>query len=173
MFRAFDAISFLSIFRSSLTYFMDFLSSNYIEIDSLMSQEIFENSEIHNNVIKSWCDLHSRQYRIIQTIDICFMMYRLFNSKYQISYRCFISWKCIFRTSQFFKCSIARFTNRFYVIFEINKSSNFDSFVFAIFASMYDSTRQNLRHRESLLENFKIRIVEKVASLKKSHRWKS
>ena len=75
-----------------------------------------------------------------------------------------------FKTSQFFKCSIARFTNRLYVIFEINKSSNFDSFVFAIFASIYNLLLQNLRHRENLFENFKQYIVEKVVSLKKSHR---
>ena len=110
---------------------------------------------------KSWCDLHFRQYRTIQTIDICFIMYRLFNFRYQFSHRCFISWK--FKTrSQFFKCSIARFTIRFYVIFEINKLSNFDSFVFAIFASMYNLILQNLRHRKSLFENFKQHIVEKV-----------
>ena len=40
---------------------------------------------------KSWCDLHSRQHRITQTIDICFMMYFLINFKYQISHRCHIS----------------------------------------------------------------------------------
>ena len=94
---AFDALFFLSISRSfsafgiASTYFMNFLQSNRIEIDSLMSQEVSENSEIHNDVIRSWCDSHSRQYRTTQTIDICFMMYRLFNSKYRISHRCSIS----------------------------------------------------------------------------------
>ena len=105
------------------------------------------------------------QHRRTQTIDICFMMYLLLNSRYQISHRCFISWR--FRTSQFFKYSIARLTIRSYVISEVNRSSNFDSFISAIFASMYDLALQNLRHRESLLENFKQYIVEKIISLRK------
>ena len=151
-----------SIIFSSLTYHVNFLQSNHIDIESLMSQEIFENSEIHNDAIRSWCDLHSRQYRTTQTIDICFMMYRLFNFRYQFSHRCFVSWR--FRTrSQFFRCSIARFTIRFYVIFEVNRLSNFDSFVFAVFASMYDLVLQNLRH----WRNSRMRIVERITSLKK------
>ena len=104
------------------------------------------------------------------------MMYLLINSKYQISHRCFISWRCIFKTSQFFRYSIARFTIRFYVIFEINRLFNFDSFVFANFASMYNLTLQNLRHWENLLESFKQYIAKKITSLKKfqdTHRWKS
>ena len=40
---------------------------------------------------RSWCDLHSRQHRTTQTIDICFMMYLLVNFRYQISHRCHIS----------------------------------------------------------------------------------
>ena len=61
---AFDALFFLSISRSSSvcftysTYFMNFLQSNSIEIESLMSQKISENSEIHNDA--TWCDQHSR-----------------------------------------------------------------------------------------------------------------
>ena len=53
--RAFDALFFLSISRSffvcltSLTYFMNFLQSNRIDIRSLMSQEVSENSETQ------WC----------------------------------------------------------------------------------------------------------------------
>ena len=104
--------------------------------------------------------MHFRQYRITQTIDICFMIYCLFNSKYQISYRCFISWRCIFKTSQFFKCSIARFTNRFYVIFEVNRLSNFDSFDFAF------------SHRIHRIEKICSKVSSNV-SLKELHRWKS
>ena len=144
MLRAFDASSSLSIswsssaLRISSTYLMNFLQSNHIDIDSLMPQEVFENSEIHNDAIKimMWFALSSISH--YSNKSTCFMMYSLFNSRYQYSHRCFISWRCIFRTSQFFRCSIARFTIRFYVIFEINKLSNFDSFVFAIFASMHD-----------------------------------
>ena len=146
-------------FFDHLTYFMNFLQSNCIDIESLMSQKIFENFEIHNDIIKSWCDSHFHQYRIIQTQNICFMMYRQFKFRYQISYRCFIAWKHI---QNVFNHSIAIFTNRFYVIFEINKSSNFDSFVIAIFASMYDLTLQNLRHLKSLFKNFKQYIAEKI-----------
>ena len=60
--------------------------------------------------------------------------------------------------------SHARFTIRFYVIFEINRLSNFDSFVFAIFASMYDLILQNLRH---------ITLSEFVRKFQTTHRWKS
>ena len=49
---------------------------------------------------------------------------------------------------------------------ESTDSSNLDSFVSAIFASMYDLILQNL-HR------WKSHIAEEVASLKKLHRWKS
>ena len=136
-----------------------------------MSQKISENSEIHNDAIRSWCDLHSRQYRITQTIDICFMMYRLFNSRYQYSHRCFISWRRIFRTSQFFRCSIARFTNRLYVIFEVNRSSNLDSFVFAVFASMHDlslkfTALRKFARKLQTTYRWKNRIAEKVTSLR-------
>ena len=51
--------------------------------------------------------------------------------------------------------------------------SNLDSFVSAIFTSMYDLVLQDLRHRKSLFESFRQRIAERVASLKKSHCWKS
>ena len=115
------------------------------------------------------------------------MMYFLFNSRYRISHRCFISWKVTFKTLHFsnsINYSIARFTNRLYVIFEVNKLSNFDLFVFAIFASMYDLALQNLRHWKNLFENSKQYIVEKIkiyivkkilecVSLRKSFRWKS
>ena len=160
---AFDALFFLSISRSfsaldiALTYFMNFLQSNCIDIESLMSQAIFENFEIHNDVIRSWCDSHSRQYRIAQTIDICFMMYRLFIFRYLFSHRCFISWR--FKTrSQFFSHSIARLANRFYVIFETHQIS------IRSFLQFSHSCMISLRHRESLLENFKQHIVEKACS---------
>ena len=69
--------------------------------------------------------------------------------------------------------SIARFTNRFYVIFEINKSSNFDSFIFAIFTSIHDSkyiTLKKLVRKLQTIHHWKSHIVEKIsrsASLKK------
>ena len=106
-------------------------------------------------------------------------MYFSFNSRYQISHRCFISWKVTFKTlhsSNSINCSIARLTIRLYVISEVNRSSNLDSFNFAIFASMYNLALQNLRHRESLFESFKQYIVEKVTSLRKiqnSSLWKN
>ena len=46
-------------------------------------------------------------------------------------------------------------------------SSNLDSFVSAVFASVYDLTLQNLRHRESLFESFKQYIAERATSLRK------
>ena len=162
---------------------MDFLQPNYIEIESLMSQEVFENFEIHNDVFRSWCDSHSRQYRTTQTIDTCFMMYLSLNFKYQISHRCFIAWRVKFRTlhlSDSVNCSIACLTIRFYVISEINRSSDLDSFVSAVFASMYDLVLQNLRHWRSLLGSFRQYHVERACSeasdnvsLRKSHRWES
>ena len=106
-FFAFDAFSFLFISRSFfvcliwLTYLMNFLQLNYINMKLSMSQKIFENFKIHNDVIKSWCDLHSRQYRITQTQDICFMIYLLFNSRYQMLYRCNISWRSKFKIFSF------------------------------------------------------------------------
>ena len=54
--------------------------------------------------------------------------------------------------------------------------SDLDSFVSAIFVSMYDLALQNLRHWESLLESSRQYIAEEAleyASLRKSHRWKS
>ena len=161
-------------FLDHLTYFMDFLQSNCIDIESLMSQTIFENFEIHNDVIKSWCDSHSRQYRTTQTIDICFMMYFSVNSRYQISHRRRISRKVIIKTSQFFN-SIARFANRFYVIFQVITCIEFR---FVRFCNL----------RIDAWFSFRIYHIEKVcskasnnaslkksefASLKKSHRWKS
>ena len=77
-----------------------------------------------------------------------------------------------FKTSQFFKYSIARFTIRLYVIFEVNKSSNLDSFVFAIFASMHDLILEfialkKLARKFQTTYRWKNRIVEKITSLKK------
>ena len=180
MFRALDASFFLSIYRSSfiffisLTHFSNLLQSNYIDIESMRSQCEMKNLKYLWNIndavewiiarIVNVLHYHSRIYRNVQTKNVCFMMYRLFNSRYQYSYRCFILWRCIFRTSQFFRYSIARFTNRLYVIFEVNKSSNFDSFESAIFASMCDLT-QNLLRWKSLLENFKQCIVEKISKI--------
>ena len=49
--------------------------------------------------------------------------------------------------------------------------SNLDSFVSALFASMYDLALQNLRHWRSLHESFRIRIAERaleVTSLRES-----
>ena len=122
----------------------------------------------HNDVIKSWCNLHFRQYRIIQTIDICFIMYFLINFKYQYLYRCFILWKCIFKTSQFFKYSIAYFTIRFCVIFEINK---FIEFRFARFYNFridvwfnfkkFTSSKKFVRKFQTI-HYWKNYIVEKV-----------
>ena len=47
-----------------------------------------------------------------------------------------------------FNRSIARLTIRSYVIFEVNRSSNFDSFVFAIFASMHDLILESITFKE-------------------------
>ena len=93
------------------------------------------------------------------------MMYFLVNFKHQISHRCFISWKNLKRFQSFDRT----FYNSILFYIEINKLSNFDSFVFAIFVSMYNF----LRHWKSLFENFKQYIVEKITSLKKLHRWKN
>ena len=118
------SMHFLSYrFLDHLTYFMDFLQPNYIGIESLMSQKVSENPEIHNDAFRSWCDSHSRQYRTTQTIDTCFMMYLLLNSRYQISHRCFTSWRCTFRTlhpSDSVNYSIACLTIRLYVIPQAN-----------------------------------------------------
>ena len=154
-----------SMFRSfvvcftSLTYFMNILQSNRIDIRSLMSQKVFENSEIHNDAIKSWCDLHSRSSS--QNSNIKYLFHDVSFNQFQISdFTSMFHFVETFKTSQFFRCSIARLTNRLYVIFEVNKLSNFDLFDFAIFAS-------NSSHWKSLFENFKQRIAEKVTSLKK------
>ena len=115
--------------------------------------------------------MHSRLHRNAQIKSTCFVMYLSLNSRYQFPHRCFTSWRCTFRTSQSFRYSIARLTIRLYVISEVNRSSNLDSFVSAIFASMYDLALQNLRYRESLLENFRQYIAEEaleVTSLRKS-----
>ena len=66
---------------------------------------------------------------------------------------------------------IARFTIRFYVIFEVNKSSNLDSFVSAVFTSMHDLESitlkelarklQTIRHWES----FKTHRFEEASEL--------
>ena len=119
--------------------------------------------------------MHSRLHRNAQIKSTCFTMYFLLNSRYQISHRCFISWKVIFRTLHL---SNIRSITRSHALqidltsyLKSTNLSNLDSFVFALFASMYDLALQNLRHWESLHESFRIRIVEKtlkVTSLKKS-----
>ena len=87
------------------------------------------------------------------------MMYFLVNFKYQFSHRCFILWK--FKTwLQFFKCSIARFTIRFYVIL---KSIWFR---FVRFCNFYIDAW--FHHVEKICSK-----ISNNASLKKSYRWKN
>ena len=117
----------------------------------------------HNDVIRSWCDLHSRQYRNTQAKGTCSMVYRLSNSRYQSPHRCFTSWRSRTR-SQSFRCSIARLTIRPYVISEANRSSNLDSFVSATFASVYGLALQDLRH---------ITSGKLARKLQTTHRWGS
>ena len=130
----------------------------------------------HNDAIKSWCDLHSRQYRTTQAKDTCFMVYLLLSSRYQIPHRCFTSWRCTsrrctFRTSQFFRYSVARLTNRPYVISEVNR---FTGSRFVRFCSLrIDTWPQNLRHWGSLLGSSRQYIAEKATSLRELHRWGS
>ena len=140
---------------------MDFLQPNCIEIGPLMSQEVSENPEIHNDAIRSWCDPHSRQYRTTQTIGTCFMMYLSFNSRYQYSHRCFTSWRCIFRTSQFFRCSIARFTIRFYVISQANTCIESR---FVRFCNLHIDAWSRSRH---------ITLKKLARKLQTMHRWKN
>ena len=79
-----------------------------------------------------------------------------------------------FEIQDVFSHSIARFTIRFYVIFEVNKSSNFDSFVFALFASMHDFiTSKEFVRKFQTTHRWKIHIVKKVTSLRESHRWEN
>ena len=98
-------------------------------------------------------------------------MYLLLNSRYQLSFRCVISWRSIFRTSL---SSDIRSIARSHVL-QIDLTSylksiglsNLHSFV----SALYDLVLQNLRHRESLLESFRQYIAEKalkVTALKKS-----
>ena len=100
-------------------------------------------------------------------------MYLLFNSRYQISHRCFISWKVIFKTLHFSNIRLIIRSHVLQIDFTLclksTNLSNFDSFVFAFFASIYDLILQNLRHWKDLHESFKIRIVKrflKVISLR-------
>ena len=80
---------------TSLAYLMDFVQPNRIGIEPLMSQEVPGNPEIHNDATRSWCDLHSRQYRTTQAKGTCFMVYLLSNSRYQIPIQCVTSWRSI------------------------------------------------------------------------------
>ena len=119
--------------------------------------------------------MHSRLHRNAQIKSTCFTVYLLFNSRYQISHRCFISWRVIFRTLH---SSNIRSITRSHVsqidltsYLKSTDLSNLDSFVSALFASMYDLALQNLRHWENLHESFRIRIAEKaleVTSLRES-----
>ena len=155
-----------SVLRISSTYFINFLQSNCIDIESLMSQEISENSEIHNDVIKSWCDSHSRQYHRIQTIDICFMMYFLVNSRYQISHRCFISSRhSIRRNFSDTRSHVLQFDFTSY--FKSIRVFDFDSFVFAIFTSMHDLESITLKKFAR-----KLQITHRWKN-QNSHRWKN
>ena len=130
---------------------------------------------------------YSRLHRNAQIKSICFTVYLLFNSKYQISYRCFISWRVLFKTLH---SSNIRLITRSHVLqidltsyLKSTDLSNLDSFVSALFATMYDLALQNLRHRESLHESFRIRIVEEASELivlkkfarklQNLHRWES
>ena len=150
--RTFDVLHvffWLSISRSffiffvSLTHFLNFLQSNHIDIESIKSQ-----CEIKNLWNVKWI-----QMSIVNTLNFCFrnkfkrqifvsQMYFLFDSKYQIAYRCFILWKIVFKTLHFSNIrSIVRshvLQIDFTLYLKSINLSNFYSFVFAIFASMYD-----------------------------------
>ena len=95
-------------------------------------------------------------------------MYLLLDFRYQISRRCFILWRHVFRTSQFFRCSVARLTNRPHVISEAHRIS-----IRSFLQSSHRCIIQSLRHRESLLESSKQFIAEGVTSLRESHRWEN
>ena len=159
---------FLSISRSSsvcftlLTYLMNFLQSKYMSIRSLMSQEVFENSETQ------WCykdhDVICTlvRHRRTQTQNTCSMMYLFLSSRYQISHRCFISW----RNSERFRSHVLQFDLTSYLK-SIDHRISIGSFLHSSHRCMI------LSRWRSLLENFRQRIAERVTSLKKLHRWKS
>ena len=113
-------------------------------------------------------------HRRIQTIDIYFMMYLSVNSKYQISHRCRISKKIIIKTSQFFS-SIARFTNRLYVISQIITCIEFRFVRFCSFRidTWFSSRIYHIEKVCSKISNNASLKKSKFASLKKSHRWKN
>ena len=169
---------FLSISRSSLisltslTHLVNLLQSNYIDIESTRSQcEMKDRRYLWNindaaewitaRVIVSHC--HSRLHRNAQIKSTCSTVYLLLNSRYQISHRCFISWRVIFRTLH--SSDIRSITRSHALQIDLTsylKStdlSDLDSFVSALFASVYDLALQNLRHRESLHGSFRIRIA--------------
>ena len=106
------------------------------------------------------------RYRKIQTQNICFMMYFLINSKYQISYRCFISSKHSKRRNfSNIRSHVIQFD--FTLYFKSIRVSNFDSFVFAIFASIHDLTLKKFVRKFQTTYCWKNRIVKKIISLKK------
>ena len=162
---------------------MNLLSSNYIEIDSLMSQEISENSETQwCYQIMMWFALSSiSQYSDKRYLlhDVTSIQFQIFNSASMLHLMKIQNTIAILQIlDRTFYNSTLRHISCQYM------SSNLDSFVFAVFASMYDLVLQNLRHWESLLESSRQYIAERVriyiaekalecASLKKPSRWKS
>ena len=89
-------------------------------------------------------------------------MYFLFDSRYQIAYRCFILWRIVFRTLHFSNIrSIARshvlqidFTSYLKSI----DLSGLYSFVFAIFASMYDLALESTALKKSISNDSQSRL---------------
>ena len=152
--RMFDALHtscWFSIFRSSLifltslTHLLNLLQRNYIDIEPMRPQcemrdwkflwninDVVEwvtarvvnvshcHSRLHDNFSDTKYLLHSVSLQSI--LNIC----------------CHMNATSHEETQSVFNYSIARFTNRSYVIFEVNRLLNFDSFVSAVFASMYD-----------------------------------
>ena len=178
--RTFDALhtpSWLSISRPSLTlltslaHLLNLLQPNHIDIEPMWSQCEMRNRKYLWDISDATEWITARAVNVshsnlastatTRAKNTCSTVYLLASSRYQLPYRCFISWKCIFRTSQSFKCSVARLTNRSYVIFETNESSDFDSLVSAIFASVYDLTLESTASRK---------LVRKLQAI---HRWGS
>ena len=153
-FLSISRLSFISL--TSLTHLVNLLQSNYIDIESTRSQcemrdrkylwDINDAVEwVTTQVVVSHC--HSRLHRNAQIKSTCSTMYLLFNSRYQISHRCFISWKVIFRTLH---SSNIRSITRSHVLqidltsyLKSTNLSNLDSFVSALFASMHSSSRSH------------------------------
>ena len=160
--------SFLSISQSSLTFhisltnFMNFLQSNRINIESLMSQEIIENFETQ------WCYQDHDVIRILVHIAIlkhkifvswC-IFYLILNIKFHIDVSFHKDTFKTFRYFEDFKYSIAYFINRLYVIFQIN---TFIEFRFVRFCNLRIDAWFNLKiyHVEKVCTK-----VSKYASLK-------